>query len=118
MTMQIDLFANNQANVGWDGGVCYLEGHGVFRLEDLEAASTLFIPVAWGTPHEIYCEPVRNPRPRSQYPEQYGYFNIYWYGELQYGPRLVNDLSSLVIPAAIDSYEANSDWCARSCTLA
>merc|ERR1711957_22197 len=97
---------------GWVGGVCFLEGHGVLRLEDNEAASTLFIPLAWGTPHEIYCEPGPSPQ------EQSGYFEIFWYGELQYGPRLVNDASILVIPAAIDSYEANSDWCARSCTLA
>jgi len=125
MTIQIDLVAGtNQGSVGWDGGVCYLEGHGAFRLEDGESMSTLFIPFAWGTPHAIYCEPGDSTL------EEQGQFSISWYGVLQYGPtfiavagpdpsspEILSD-ASLVIPAAVDSYEANSDWCARSCTLA
>lgn len=109
-SIKIDMFANNSEGVGWDGGRCFMEGHGSFWLADDLNHSVWYGNRNAEIPHQIWCDPGPDPS------MQYGHFEIsYMSGMLQYD-SYVND-TNFTWPASTDAWANNEDWCARLCAL-
>jgi hypothetical protein len=109
-SIRIDMYANNSEGLGWDGGRCYMEGHGEFYLSDEKSHDVWYGNRNSEIPHQIWCDPGPDPL------IQYGRFEIsYMGGSLQYESDV--NSTDFTWPASVDGWASNTDWCARLCAL-